>query len=53
MEAITTAMQAGLQQVGKDALSMIGLVIPYAIPVIGGIIAITVGFKIFRRVTGR
>lgn len=53
MEAITTAMQTAMQSVQENATDMIGTVLPYALGIMGAVIVITVGIRVFRRVTGR
>lgn len=49
MEAIQTALNKGLTDLGTQILAVIGNVIPAVLPVAGAIIAITVGVKLFKR----
>lgn len=53
MEAIGEAMKTALQAVQNQALDMIGQVLPYGMAVMGGILVISLGIKVFKRVTGR
>lgn len=51
--AITNAMSNGLSGLQTSLLGVIGTVMPYAITVMGAGILITVGIKVFKRVTGK
>ena len=51
--AITDAVKTGLASVQTEAVTMIGSVLPYAIAVMGGIIVVSIGLKVFKKVTGR
>ena len=53
MEAITTAIQASASEIYTNAVAMIGTVLPYALGIMGAVIVITIGIRVFRRVTGR
>lgn len=50
---ITEAVKTALFSVQSDAMSLIGTVLPYALGIMGGIIVITIGIRVFKRVTGR
>lgn len=49
MDAITTALTSALTTVSTDALSAIGAVLPKALPIMGAIVVITVGIRIFKK----
>lgn len=53
MAEITEAVKTALFSVQSDAMSLIGTVLPYALGIMGGIIVITIGIRVFKRVTGR
>ena len=53
MEAITTAVKTALATVQSDALGLIGDVIPYALAIMGAVLVVSIGVKVFRKVTGR
>lgn len=53
MDEITTAMQTALFNVQTDAMSLIGTVLPYALAIVGAVIVISLGIRVFKRVTGR
>lgn len=53
METVTGAVVSGLSTVATDALGLIGSVVPVALPVVGAVIAVTIGIKAFKRVINK
>ena len=53
MEAITTAIKTALATVQTDATALIGDVLPYALAVMGAVVVVSIGIKVFKKVTGR
>ena len=53
LEAITAAVQTALFAVQNDAMTLIGSVLPYALGVMGAVLVISIGIKVFKKVTGR
>lgn len=53
VETVINAMTNGLQSAGSDLLGGIASIVPVALPVMIAIVAVGVGIKIFRKVTGR
>lgn len=53
MEAITTAVKTALATVQTDATALIGDVLPYALAVMGAVLVVSIGIKVFKKVTGR
>ena len=51
--AITTAVTSGLQTVSSQAVTMVGNVVPAALVVMGAVLVITIGIRVFRRVAGK
>lgn len=49
MEAVTTALTGALTTVATGATSAIGDVLPIALPVMGAIVVIGIGVKVFKR----
>lgn len=47
------ALVTGLTQVGTDMSGMITKVLPIGLGIVGAIMVITFGIKIFKRVTGK
>lgn len=50
MEAITTALTTSFSTVATSLISVIGDIIPIALPVVGAMIVVTLGIRIFRTV---
>ena len=53
ISTVTGALSTGLQTVQTNALSLIGTVLPYALTVMGAILVVSIGIKVFKKVTGR
>ena len=53
MEAVTTALTTGVSSIATDAMSAVGSVVPAALPIAGAIIVVSIGLKVFKKVTGR
>ena len=53
MDSITSAVSTGLAGVQSNAMSLIGTVLPYALTVMGAILVVGIGIKVFKKVTGK
>lgn len=53
MEGITTALTTGITTIGTDAMSAVAAVVPVALPIFGAIVVVSIGLKVFKKVTGR
>lgn len=53
MSTITSAVTTALQSVQSDSMSLIGSVLPYALAIMGAVIVVMVGIRVFKRVAGR
>lgn len=53
MEAITTAVKTALVTVQSDATGLIGDVLPYALAIMGAVLVVSIGIRVFKKVTGR
>lgn len=51
MEAtsVTSALTTALGTVAADMTGAIGAVLPIALPVLGGILVVTIGIKVFKK----
>lgn len=49
---VADALTTSFTTIGADLTSMIGKVLPIALPIIGSVMVVTFGIKIFRKVTG-
>lgn len=50
---INTAVSTALGTVQNDAMSLIASVLPYALAIVGAVLVVTIGIKVFKRVSGR
>lgn len=53
MSSITSAVTTALATVQTDALGLIASVLPYALAIVGAVIVVMVGIRVFKRVAGR
>lgn len=50
---VTAALKTALTNAGNELLTVVSDVVPIVIPVLIGITAVSIGIKVFKRVTGR
>ena len=50
---VTSSLTSAFTQVKSDALSAIGKIVPIALPILGAFIVVTIGIKIFKKVSGK
>lgn len=53
MAGITSALTSSFTEVGTSLTGVIGDVLPIALPIIGGVLVVSVGIKIFKKVTSK
>lgn len=53
MESITTAMTTAFQSVQTNVTSMISTSAPFALGIIGTVLAVTIGIKVFKKLTAQ
>lgn len=53
MSSITSAVTTALATVQSDAMSLIAGVLPYALAIVGAVLVVTIGIKVFKRISGR
>lgn len=53
METIQTAMTTAFQSVQTNVTSMITASAPYALGIIGTVLAVTLGIKVFKKLTAQ
>lgn len=51
--AIVTALTTGFTSIAGDMTSGLAAIVPIALPVLGGILLIRYGIRIFKSITGR
>ena len=50
---VTGALTTGITTIAGDAMSAAGSVVPVALPIMGAIVVVGIGIKVFKKVTGR
>lgn len=53
MSGVVESVTAGLSTTANSIMGAIGDILPVALPVLGAVLVVTVGIKIFRKVAGR
>lgn len=53
LSTIVASLVESFTAIGSSLSSMIGQVLPVALPIIGGVMVVTVGIKIFKKVTAK
>ena len=53
METVGTALVSSLTEIGTSIMGTIGAVLPVAIPVLGAIVVIGVGIRVFKKLAGK
>lgn len=53
MEGISTAVSTALASVQTDAMALIGTVLPYALTIVGAVLVVTIGVKVFKKISGK
>lgn len=53
LSSIQTNMTAAFKQVQTGATDMISAAVPYALVIIGTVLAVTIGIKIFKKLTAQ
>lgn len=53
MESITTAMTTAFQSVQTNVTSMISACAPFALGIIGTVLAVTIGIRVFKKLTAQ
>lgn len=50
---IQSVVTTALAQTQSDAMSLIASVLPYALAIVGAIIVVTIGIRVFKKISGR
>ena len=53
VQNVINQVSTGLSSAGNDLLSAVGAIASDALPIMAGVLAVTLGIKIFKKVTGR
>lgn len=50
---VTSALTAAFISIASDCMSAISAVLPIALPIMGAIVVVTIGIKIFKKVSSK
>ena len=53
MEAIKTAMETAFSTVQTNAIDMIATAAPFALGIVGTVLAVSIGIKVFKKLTAK
>lgn len=53
MDSIVYTIGASLAEVADEAMAVIGSVLPYALTVVGAILVVTIGIRVFKKIAGK
>lgn len=53
MEAIGTSLVTGITEIATEAGGVIAKIAPVALPIVGMVLVVTLGLKVFKKITGR
>lgn len=53
LSSIQTSMTAAFKQVQAAASDMVTVAVPYALVIIGTVLAVTIGIKVFKKLTAQ
>ena len=53
MEAVQTALTSGIGDIAIGMTTAISSVVPVALPIVGAVLVVSIGLKVFRKITGR
>lgn len=51
LSTITTGLTSGITDIGNAVLSSLGSVVPVAMPILGGVMVVTIGIKFFKKIS--
>lgn len=53
LSTITTSMKTSFQSVGDSIVRMIGEAVPIALPILGAVLVVTIGFGVYKKLTAK
>lgn len=53
MEAMITALTTAISTIGNNAISAISAVLPTALTIVGAVMVVTIGIKVFKRIANK
>lgn len=53
MEAIVTQLTTSMTEIGTSLTSIVAKTLPIALPIIGAVMVVCIGLKIFKKITAK
>lgn len=53
IETVTNALKTGVSDIASDAMGAIAGIVPVALPVMGAIVVVGIGIRIFKKVSSK
>lgn len=53
MEAVTTALANGIGGMATEVMEAVGSIVPKALPIVGAVMVVTIGIKVFKKVASK
>lgn len=53
MESMLTALTTAISTIGNNAISAIGSVLPTALTIVGAVMVVTIGVKVFKKISNK
>lgn len=53
MEATMTALTTGITEIATNMGNAISEIIPVSLPIVGMILVVTIGLRVFKKITGK
>lgn len=53
METVTTALTTAISGFADDAMGAIGSIVPVALPIMGAVLVVTIGVKVFKKIASK
>lgn len=51
LSGITSGLTSGITDIGSAVLTSLGAVVPVAMPILGGVMVVTIGIKFFKKIS--
>lgn len=53
MGTVIAGLTESIASIADDVMSAIGSILPYALPIVGAVLVVTIGIKVFKKVSGK
>lgn len=53
VSSVQTALSNALQSTQNDVMTTIGNILPYALAIVGAVLVVTIGIKVFKKISNK